>query len=175
LKFVLLFVLAALWAVVLVPPLLRARTGRSSDSIGDFNYHLGVLSRTNGHRRRGPRAARQLPVLSRPPVPSGAAMAAYAPRASAGQRAAKRRRDITLGLVVAATLTLAFGAIAQSSSVWLLHGFVDLLLIAYVGLLAWARQLQNERSANVRYLPPRRAPELALRPAPVALRRTASS
>jgi hypothetical protein len=174
LKFVLLFVLAALWAVVLVPPLLRARTGRSSDSIGDFNHHLGVLSRTNGSRRRAARA-RQLPVLSRPPMAAGAAMYAYAPRVSAGQRAAKRRRDITLGLVVAATLTLAFAVMVQSASVWLLQIVVDLLLVGYIGLLAWARQLQNERSANVRYLPPRGAPELALRPAPVALRRTASS
>jgi hypothetical protein len=171
LKFVVLFVLAALWAVVLVPPLLRARTTRSSDSIGDFNYKLGVLSRTNGSMRR--RGGRHLPVLSPPPYTPASSLV---PRMTAGQHAAKRRRDITLGLAVAAVLTLAFGAVAQSTSVWMLHGFVDLLLVGYLGLLAWFRSLQADRAASVRYLTPRRAPELALRPAPaVALRRTASS
>ena len=49
LTLVVLLVIAALWAVVLVPPLLRSRmTTRSVDSIGEFNYKLGVLSRTGG-------------------------------------------------------------------------------------------------------------------------------
>jgi hypothetical protein len=171
LKFVVLFVLAALWAVVLVPPLLRARTSRSGDSIGDFNYHLGVLSRTNGAGSR--RRAARLPVLSPPVYASAGSPATFSMTPS--QRAAKRRRDIVLGLTVAAALTLAFAVFAKSSSVWMLHGAVDLLLFGYIGLLAWFRSLQNERSANVRYLPTRPAPDLTLRPAPVALRRTASS
>ena len=44
-----LIILAALWAVVLVPPLLRSRSQRTADSIVDFNYKLDVLGRTNGH------------------------------------------------------------------------------------------------------------------------------
>jgi len=44
-----LFILAVLWAVVLVPPLLRSRSQRSADSIVDFNYKLDVLGKTNGH------------------------------------------------------------------------------------------------------------------------------
>jgi hypothetical protein len=185
LTFVILFVLVALWAVVLVPPLLRARTSRSSDSIGDFNYRLGVLSRTNGSSRR--RGRRTLPVLS-PPVlsaPVGPATALFGPRATPSQRAAKRRRDITLGLAVTAVLTFAIAVLAHSSSVWLMHGLVDGLLASYLGLLAWARSLPPDRLvsvgsvgnvANVQYLAERRASELALRPAPeLVLRRTASS
>jgi hypothetical protein len=96
------------------------------------------------------------------------------------QRAAKRRRDITLGLVVAAVLTLAVAAVAQSSSVWVLHVLVDLLLAGYVGLIAWFRSTPMARGArvgvgNVQYLAERRTPELALQPAPVVLRRTGSS
>jgi hypothetical protein len=183
LKFVVLIVLAALWAVVLVPPLLRARTSRSSDSIGDFNYRLGVLSRTNGNGRR---RVRHRPVVAAPPVPvvTSPRVALAAPRLSASQRTAKRRRDITLGLAVAAALTLAFAVLAKSSSVWLLHGLVDVLFVSYLGLLAWVRSVSTRPSApaigrpapNVRYLSERTAPELALRPAPeLALRRTASS
>jgi hypothetical protein len=173
LKFVVLFVLAALWAVVLVPPLLRARTSRSGDSIGDFNYHLGVLSRTNGMGSR--RGGRRLPVVAAPTSASYGAGPIGTFQMTASQRAAKRRRDISLGLVVAAALTLAFAVFAKSSSVWMLHGIVDLLLFGYLGLLAWFRSLQNERAASPLYLPQRQAPELTLRPAPVALRRTASS
>jgi hypothetical protein len=169
LKFVVLLVLAALWAVVLVPPLLRARmrTSRSNDSIGDFNHHLGVLSRTNG-RRSGSRNARaeRLPVLSAgvapgrlPPIPA---------RALAPQRAAKRRRDITLGLAVAVIVTLAFALIAQRDAMWLLQGLVDVVLVSYLALIAYFRSQQLDRARTVRYLPQPRAPELALR-------RTASS
>ena len=42
---VVLVILAACWAVVLVPPMLRARTERSTDPITDFNFRLGVLGR----------------------------------------------------------------------------------------------------------------------------------
>jgi hypothetical protein len=187
LKFVLLFALAALWALVLIPPLLRARTSRSSDSIGDFNYRLGVLSRTGGFSRR--RAARrQLPALSSPMAPrTTAAVPVYAPsagmygsRPTASQRAAKRRRDITLGLVVAAVVSLAVAAVAQSSSVWFLQVLVDLLLVGYVGLCAWFRSTPMARGSrvavgNVQYLAEHRSPELALQTAPVVLRRTGSS
>jgi hypothetical protein len=182
LKFVVLFVLAALWAVVLVPPLLRARTSRSSDSIGDFNYRLGVLSRTGGFSRR--RASRrQLPALAAPlrRRPSMAPGPMSGARVNAPQRAAKRRRDITLGLVVAAVVTLAVAAVANSSSVWMLQVLVDVMLVGYLGLVAWFRSTpvaaRGARVAvgNVQYLAEHRGPELALQPAPVVLRRTGSS
>jgi len=53
---VVLVILAALWAVVLLPPLLRSRAERVNDSIGDFNYRLDVLGRTNGVRVQPARA-----------------------------------------------------------------------------------------------------------------------
>ena len=171
-KFVILLVLAALWAVVLVPPLLRARTGRSNDSIGDFNYRLGVLSRTG---RRSGRRSRSLPVLSPvsipgrlPPIPS---------RALAPQRAAKRRRDITLGLLTAAAVTLLFAVLAHREALWALHGLIDVLVVSYLGLCAWFRSTQavparpgrvEQPLPAVHYLPPRA-------PAPELLRQTASS
>jgi hypothetical protein len=145
-----------------------------------------VLSRTNGSPMRR-RASRQLPVLS-PPVTMAAGVAPY--RMTPGQRSAKRRRDISLGLAVAAVLTFLVGMVAHSMSVWALHVFVDVLLIGYLALCAWARSLQASfppaigpalaprRAANVRYLSSatRRAPELSLQPAPeLVLRRTASS
>jgi hypothetical protein len=45
-------ILAAMWVLVLVPPLLRSRSeGRPSTSIGSFRHQLATLSRT-GHEPR---------------------------------------------------------------------------------------------------------------------------
>jgi hypothetical protein len=107
-----------------------------------------------------------MPVLSSgvapgrlPPIPA---------RAMAPHRAAKRRRDITLGLAVAVVVTLAFALIASRDAMWMLQGLVDVLFVSYVGLIAYFRSQQLDRARTVHYLPQPRAPELALR-------RTASS
>ena len=39
---------------------------------------------------------------------------------------------------------------------------VDVMALAYLGLWAWLR-VQDQRGETVRYMPERRAPELALR------------
>jgi hypothetical protein len=137
-----LIVLGALWAIVLVPPLLRSRTERTSDSIGDFNHRLGVLSRTNDAVR-----------TTRPMVPRRA------------PSAAKRRRDVLTVLIGAVLLTMLLAQMSGSTAVWALQLIADVALIAYVGLWAYFRSLQTDRAAKVRELPQRqrRAPELALR------------
>jgi hypothetical protein len=40
---------------------------------------------------------------------------------------------------------------------------VDVMALTYLGLWAWLRTVPDERSEKVRYMPERRAPELALR------------
>lgn len=133
-----LLILAALWAVVLVPPLLRARVERTGDTIGDFNNHLDVLGRTNGTLRRA--------------------------HARGGRRvsAAKRRRDVLRTLAGAAALTLLLAFVGGAPLLWALHLAADGLLAAYLGLWAWVRSTPADRTETVQYLPSR-APELALR------------
>jgi hypothetical protein len=83
--------------------------------------------------------------------------------------AKKRRRDVlfTLAGTAAVTLLLAF---MLGGLVWGLHLACDLLLGAYVVLLAQAQQRAVERDSKVRYLPKRAsAPEPAF-----ALRRSGS-
>ena len=96
LTLVVLLVLAVLWAVVLLPPMLRSRAERANDSIGDFNYRLDVLGRTNGALR----------------VPGAR------PRVNPGARAAMRRRAVlrTFLVVVAGLGLLAMGT--NSTIVW---------------------------------------------------------
>jgi hypothetical protein len=175
LTLVVLLVLAALWGVVLLPPLLRSRSTRSvsSDSIGEFNYKLGVLSQTNGtapaaRPSRRSRMQRPLPVTASRPLPHGARTTNAPYSMSAAYRAAKRRADIVRGLVIAVALTMGLAYLTGSPLVWGVQLLADACLVAFLGLWAWARNLQSDRAQTVRYLPRRHAPELAFR-------RTASS
>jgi hypothetical protein len=165
-----LIILAVLWGVVLVPPLLRSRSQRTADSIVDFNYRLDMLGRTNGHRRSFRRRAlpaepdtAQAPLLGAPaPVPApmlGGPSLSAAP----AQRSAKRRRDIFRGLALAVSCTFLLAISADSGYAWALQIFVDVVAVAYIALWAWARSVQAERVDKVRYMPELRVPELALR------------
>jgi hypothetical protein len=152
-----LFILAVLWAVVLLPPLLRSRSQHSADSIVDFNYKLDVLGRTNGNldetdADHGILSARMAPS----PLPS-------ALRASAAQRSALRRRDVLRALTMSVAATLVLAAVTGAGAAWALQILVDVLVAAYLALWAWLRTLQVERTEKVHYMPERRAPELALR------------
>jgi Flp pilus assembly protein TadB len=131
LTLVVLVILAALWAVVLLPPLLRSRTERSNDSIGDFEYRLDVLGRTNGTVHRGDSS-----------------------RAPSTSRAAKRRRDVLRVLLISLG---ASGLLALATDFALLWGVFVLAvcaLLGFFGLLVYARALQADRALKVRELPP---------------------
>jgi hypothetical protein len=140
LTLVVLVILAALWAVVLLPPLLRSRTERTNDSIGDFNYRLDVLGKTNG------------------------ALRVDTMRAVPGQRAAKRRRDVMRVLIIAVGVTGLLGLATNLSALWALNAVADLSLLAFFGLWVYARQLQVERARKVHRIPgPAHSAELAWR------------
>jgi Flp pilus assembly protein TadB len=147
LTLVVLIILAVLWAVVLLPPMLRSRAERANDSIGDFNYRLDVLGRTNGALRA----------------------AGARPRVSPGQRAAKRRRDVLRALL---GVVGGFGLLAMATNAlvfWVLFIAGAIAFAAFCALWAWARSLQMERAMKVRSMDRRLSPDWA------ALRRAASS
>jgi hypothetical protein len=163
LTLVVLLVLAALWAVVLLPPMLRARMARSvsSDSIGEFNYKLGVLSRTNGTSSAPlPRRSRG---IGRVPTFSSPQTALHAPALSPAARGAKRRADVLRVLIGTVVVTLALAYFSGASLLWGVQLIADVALLGFLGLWAYTRNLQMVQTRNVHYLPSRRAPELALR------------
>lgn len=166
---VVLLILAGLWAVVLLPPLLRARTERTGDSIGDFNYRLDVLSRTNGQASvRGLR-----PSVGR----SRSGQSSFTPSSLGPSRfgrsgtlalpapggAAKRRRDVLRVLLGSVTVTMLLAFVSGISVLWALNVVADALLFGFLALWAYVRSAQAEHSEKLRYLPAGRAPELALR------------
>lgn len=136
---VVLVILAAIWVLVLVPPLLRARTQRTNDSIDDFNHRLDVLGRTNG------------------------ALRVEAMRVPPAMKAARRRRDVLRSLVVAVVVTGLLGLATNIVAAWVLHALADVALLAFCGLWAWVRSVELERVLKVRPLGAPARAELPLR------------
>jgi hypothetical protein len=145
LTLVVLVILAALWAIVLLPPLLRSRTDRINDPIGDFNYRLDVLGRTNG------------------------AVRVDAVRIPARRSAAKRRRDVLRVLLLAVGVSGLLALATNMAVLWVVFVVASFALVAYGGLLAWARSVQNDRAAKVRPMVNRRSSDFR------TLQRAASS
>jgi len=149
---IVLLVLAFVWAIVLVPGLIRNFLNRGT--------------------RRTPMAAwqRQLNTLSQTapaaglPAPFGARVATVdsrgvyqRPRSSVpnnSREAAVRRRDILRLLVLGAALTL-FGWIAGGLTVvGIIHLVFDVSLFTYLALLNQRRKREIQRLADVHYLRP---------------------
>ncbi len=162
-----LIILAALWAVVLVPPLLRSRSQRTADSIVDFNYKLDVLGKTNGNLAETVPAVPRLDPLSHGPVaavsPQIARKAVVGRAFNGSGRAARRRRDLVRGFSLAIIVSLLLATATRSPAAWALQMVVDLLAGIYALLWAYMRSAQAERAEKVRYMPELRVPELALR------------
>ena len=107
-------VLGVLWLAVLVPPILRARNQQGrSDSVGDFNYRLGMLGQTNGTKR-------DLPVGTSVQQPM------FAPNGSARMSATqKRRRDVLFVLLGVAAATLFLAVLTRMTAFFALHVLAD--------------------------------------------------
>ncbi len=160
-----LIVLAAVWAAVLLPPILRARSEhRPSGSITDFRRQLHVLARTSpAGPTGGPLRTTNLGVPPGRVVPIRARTStASAPlRLGHSRTTVKRRRDIFVGLLAAMGGSLVLGALPPLRALWAVHVVLDLLFVAYVGALVYLRNLAAERERKVRFLPAA-APEPAL-------------
>lgn len=133
-----LFVLAIIWAAVLVPPYLQKRRAiHPSSSIGTFRHQLAVLQRTGD-----PYAPVPLHPTARRPMTRDDAF--------------RRRRDVLMTLTAAAVLTFLL-ALVTGGAVWLLHLTIDAALLGYVALLMQVQQQPQRRPAarpaNVEYLP----------------------
>ncbi len=162
-----LLVLAAIWAAVIVVPLVRARTeGGLGDSIGSFRRHLSVLERAAPRRVAPANRLRMTNVTTsippyRGPVSSNARPTS--PRQSTTQRrlAQKRRRDVFVALVVGVAFSALLAMIPGLSIMWTVNIVVDLLFVGYVALLVRMRNLAAEREMKLTFLPT---------PAPLAAR-----
>ena len=190
---VVLLILVVVWAVVLVPGLLRRRLeARSDDSIGDFHRQLRVLQRTGPTLVHG--AAQWRSTQHAGPAPRGrpgaivskrhglvlvrpdAAPALAPDEVPAGERpadpyfhpgACRRRRDVLAALVC---VVLGSGLLAFIPVLRPMLGvtaFAVLITVTYMAMLVRMRSRAVERTEKLRYLPEPVAPSEA------AIRRTA--
>jgi membrane protein implicated in regulation of membrane protease activity len=141
-----LFILAVIWAAVLLPPYLQNRSeSRPADSISSFQRQLSVLER---------RA-----VVVNPSLQRSASVRSLHPEVTPAMRlsrneAKKRRRDVLFTLAGAAGVTFLM-ALMLGGPVWGLQLMCDVLLAGYVVLLVQVQQRAMERDTKVRYLPNR--------------------
>ena len=153
---VVLLILAVVWAVFLVPQVLRHRAEKTpADSIGAFRNQLSVLERaTPGGLARPARVA-----YSPTPV---ASFGPYGrPRVAQRELVRRRRLNILLGLLGAMAFTLVASLLVPR--LLLVHVVLDLLFVGYCGMLVRVRNVAAEREMKVRYLPgPLATPEPAL-------------
>ncbi len=175
-----LFILAVMWAAVLVPPMMRNRQeiGRSRDSVGAFRSQLSTLGRT------GPVVYAPASRLDAGRGPIGSTVEATAPTTTTTTLAApngmprspheaeRRRRDIIRVLAAAAVLSLIVALLMPSAFAWLLHLSIDVLLAAYVVMVSRLRSMAMERDQKVHYLRP--AVVEAPRQQPALMRRSGS-
>lgn len=140
--FLVLFVLAVVWAVYLVS-WVRGRTShRRVNSISSFSNHLSILERTTPATPAVPVAARTAPL-------QGGQY--FAPRRPTLSPQKKRRRDILLGTAGAVVVTLLLGLL-MGGFAWVLFLLSLAAFGGYVYLLASVQKQKLERQAKVRTL-----------------------
>jgi len=136
------FILGLIWAAVLIPPILRARSAQPrSDSVGDFRYRLRMLGQTNGfHHHRSDRTSMAQPV--------------FAPATRPGRQspAQKRRQDVLLVLLGVCAGTLFLAVLSRMTVLFGLHLLADGLLAGYVYLLIQYKHRAQEQRTKVRFL-----------------------
>ena len=165
-------ILAVIWAVVLLQPLLRVRAeGKSADSIVSFRRQMRIIQRT---RPMAPPTAWGGTEGGRYPHPAavasiGASQAVplHPARGDRRARTMRRRREVFSRLLVGMAVTLVLSMLLGAAALWLLHIVIDALFVGYVALLVRMRNIATEKEMKLRFLPTPPA-----RPQPLLLRRT---
>ena len=145
-------VLAVMWIVVLVPPLLRSRAiGRPSSSVGDFRRQLSTLQSTTPPVRSSYGSSHLRPVAAYRSPTGGTRTAVRPVSAPTAARSAvkQRRQNILVGLVTSAALTAIVGFGMPIRAVGLANLVIDVLLVSYIYLLLQIKK--TEQAKAVRY------------------------
>jgi len=156
-QFVVLFIIAVLWALYLVSWAKGRTEHRSVNSISTFNKHLSILGRTAPGGSSAPTRIAGSPV----PQHAGASLArpAFAPvsyrAAGSGMsrhQARERRKNVLCGLAGAVVITLTLTVFLGGPMVYL-QLLCDALLAGFVVALVQMRRMAEERQQKVRYFP----------------------
>jgi hypothetical protein len=150
--FVVLFVLAVIWAVYLASWIRSRGEHRSVNSISSFNKHLSVLERTSPARQGAGRPSTVGTYGAAAPY-SGFGPVGPRPSRMSRHEARRRRRDVLFALAGGALVTLMLAVVLGGPFVYL-QLLADVLLVGYIGLLVHTQRLAADRRNKVRYLAP---------------------
>jgi len=141
--FLVLFILAVVWAVYLVSWIRNRSSHRRVNSISSFSDHLSILGRATPEAPVVPVAQRSMPLQG------GDYFAPVRPQLSPQQ---KRRRDVLIGTAGAAAATFMLAMLA-GGVMWLLFLLCLGAFVGYVALLVDSQKRKMERRAKVHPLP----------------------
>lgn len=156
--------LAGLWALILLPSALRARSGSSLTTIDTFEQTMSRLAPAphipGGHVLvlERPDRAGATPYVQRPTAqPAPAAPPVRTPTTPPALRrpspaTLQRRRQVLVGLVVAVVVTTA-GGFLLGGAAWVPFLLAYGALFGYLALLAHLRARRDEARATLRPLP----------------------
>jgi hypothetical protein len=144
---VVLLILAVVWAIFLVPQVLRARATRSGDSVGAFAQQLSILGRTSP--AGSPHLMRPLPMVPGPNDDDG-----LGPSRMTLDEARRRRKDVVRALLIAMAATFVLGLLPPLRKLLMIHLLLDVAFVGYLALLHRAQASHAERRARVRRVRP---------------------
>jgi hypothetical protein len=141
---VVLLILAVVWAIFLVPQVLRARATRSGDSVGAFAQQLSILGRTSP--AGSPHLMRPLPMVP------GHDEDELGPSRMTLDEARKRRKEVIRALLIAMAATFVLGLLPPLRKLLLLNLLLDIAFVGYLVLLYRAQSATADRRARTRRL-----------------------
>jgi hypothetical protein len=141
---VVLLILAVVWAIFLVPQVLRARATRSGDSVGAFAQQLSILGRTSP--AGSPHLMRPLPMVP------GHDDDELGPSRMTLDEARKRRKEVIRALLIAMAATFVLGLLPPLRKLLLLNLLLDIAFVGYLVLLYRAQSATADRRARTRRL-----------------------
>jgi hypothetical protein len=142
---VVLLILAVVWAIFLVPQVLRARATRTGDSVGAFAQQLSILGRTSP--AGSPHLMRPLPM-----VPGHDDDDDLGTSRLTLDEARKRRKDVIRVLLIAMAATFVLGLLPPLRKLLMVHLLLDVAFVAYLALLYRAQATGADRRARTRRL-----------------------
>ncbi len=132
-----LIILGVLWAAVLVPPLLRARSDRKVGAIGDYAHTLGVLKTSNKKISSRTRSAAGLVDGSM-----------HRPEFTKRSAIKKRRRDVFNGLVGSVVVLGVVSLVTRQTLPVVLFLLACVGLGVYSYLLFQINEMQKQKRAR---------------------------
>jgi hypothetical protein len=138
---VVLLILAVVWAIFLVPQVLRARATRTGDSVGAFAQQLSILGRTSP--AGAPHLMRPVPMVPNDDDDLG-------PERLTLDEARKRRKDVIRVLLLAMAATFVLALLPPLRKLLLVHLVLDVVFVAYLALLYRAQAASTARRPATR-------------------------